>query len=111
VTKGSLLSELEQLALLALIRLGTDAYGPSIQRELEETAGRTLSIATIYVTLVRLEKRGLVSSWRSDPEPIRGGKAKRFFAVTPLGMKALNASRAVMNRMWKGIEATPGRGS
>jgi len=108
VSKGHVLSELEQLALLALIRLGTDAYGPNIQRELEVTAGRTLSIATIYVTLVRLEKRGFVSSWRSDPEPVRGGKAKRYFAVTPAGTKVLNRSRAVMNRMWNGIEATPG---
>ena len=106
--KGTVLSELEQLALLALIRLGTDAYGPSIQRELEVTAGRTLSIATIYVTLVRLEKKGFVSSWRSDPQPVRGGKAKRFFAVTPAGLKVLNASRAVMDRMWKGIEPASG---
>jgi DNA-binding PadR family transcriptional regulator len=108
------LGEFEQLALLAVVRLSNLGYGAAIQQELERTANRSVSIATIYVTLVRLEKRGLAASWLSDPTPVPGGKSRRFFRVTPEGAAALNAARAVMNRMWTGLEgrdlsARPGR--
>lgn len=98
------LGEFEQLALLAVVRLGNVAYGAAIQQELERTANRSVSIATVYVTLVRLEKRGLAVSWLSDPTPVPGGKARRFFRVSSEGAAALTAARQVMNRMWAGLE-------
>ncbi len=86
------LGELEQLLMLAVARLGGEAYGAAIQKVLEETAGRAATIATIYVTLVRLENKGYVESRRESPTPTRGGKAKRCFALTPKGVAALKAS-------------------
>jgi DNA-binding PadR family transcriptional regulator len=75
------LGQLEQLLMLAVARLGAEAYGAAIQRMLEETAGRSASIATIYVTLVRLEKKGYVRSRREGPTPVRGKRG--YFRSTP----------------------------
>lgn len=97
------LGELEQLLLLSLARLGSEAYGAEIQNELEERAGRRVSISTIYVTLVRLEDKGFVRSRRADPTPVRGGKSKRYFRLTPRGVSALERSREVLQRMWEGL--------
>ena len=97
------LGELEQLLMLAVARLGDDAYGAEIQKMLEETAGRSASIATIYVTLVRLEKKGYVQSRRELPTPVRGGKAKRYFRLTPKGVDALKESRAALEKMWRSV--------
>ena len=57
--------------------------------------------------MVRLEKKGYVRSWRSDPTPVRGGKAKRYFALTPLGVDSLKEAHAVLERMWAGVEGLP----
>jgi len=99
----SFLGELEQLLMLSLARLGNDAYGAEIQRELEEHAGRGVSISTIYVTLVRLEGKGFVRSRRAEPTPVRGGKSKRYFRLTPRGAAALERSRDMLERMWEGV--------
>lgn len=96
--------ELEQLLMLAVARLGADAYGAQIQREMEAIAGRSLTISTIYVTLVRLEKKGLVESVRTAPVPVRGGKAKRSFRLTARGARSLEQARAVLERMWEGLD-------
>ena len=101
------LGELEQLLMLAVARSGEQAYGAEIQRDLEDSASRSLTISTIYVTLVRLEKKGLVRSRRAEPTPVRGGKAKRLFELTPDGVTALKESHAVLERMWKGVEGLP----
>lgn len=98
------LGELEQLLMLAVARLGGDAYGAAIQKVVEETAGREATIATIYVTLVRLEKKGLVESRRESPTPTRGGKAKRCFTLTRKGVAALKQTRSVLDRMWRDVE-------
>jgi PadR family transcriptional regulator, regulatory protein PadR len=97
------LGQLEQLLMLAVARLGDEAYGGAVQKMLEETAGRSASIATIYVTLVRLEKKGYVRSRREGPTPVRGGKAKRCFRLTPKGVEALKESRAALERMWRPV--------
>ncbi len=101
------LGELEQLLMLAVARSGEQAYGAEIQRDLEDSAGRSLTISTIYVTLVRLEKKGLVRSRRADPTPVRGGKAKRLFELTADGVVALKESHTVLERMWKGVSTLP----
>ncbi|HJS75685.1 MAG TPA: PadR family transcriptional regulator [Vicinamibacteria bacterium] len=97
------LGQLEQLLMLAVARLGDGAYGAEIQKMLEETAGRSASIATIYVTLVRLEKKGYVQSRREGPTPVRGGKAKRYFRLTPKGVDGLKESRAALEKMWRSV--------
>lgn len=96
-------SEFEQQVLLALLRLDTDAYGASVRDELERQLRRDVSQGAVYTTLVRLEKKGFVRSRMSEPTPVRGGKAKRLFTVTPEGSRGLEATRAAMNRLWDGL--------
>lgn len=99
------LGEFEQLALLAVMRLGAEAWGARIQEELDGTAAREASISAIYITLTRLEKKGMVRSWMGPPNEERGGKARRYFAVGPEGVVALNEARRRLLSMWKGLEA------
>jgi DNA-binding PadR family transcriptional regulator len=98
------LGDLEELVLLAVLRLGSGAYGAALRRELEERAGRSVSVSSIYVTLVRLEEKGLVRSRLGEPTAVRGGKAKRIFTLTPVGVGALEARRSTRERMWQGLE-------
>ncbi len=97
------LGDLEELVLLAVLRLGADAWGARIQQELEERAGRSVTIGTVYVTLMRLEEKGLSRSWMGEPTGERGGKARRHFEVRPEGVETLEATRAVRERMWQGL--------
>jgi DNA-binding PadR family transcriptional regulator len=101
------LGELEHLTLLAVLRLGDDAYGANVRRELEHTGHRELAIATVYVTLVRLEKKGYLQSREADPEPVRGGKAKRCYRITEAGADAVKTARAAFDRMWEGLDNNP----
>ena len=101
------LGSFQQLVLLAVLRLGEDSWGARIQEELEQTAGRRVTISTVYVTLDRLEARGLVRSWLGASTPVRGGKARRFYEVTPAGGRALRESREIHERMWAGLEGHP----
>lgn len=94
------LKEFEHLVLLSVLRLGEDAYGNEIRKDLEETARRSVSVATIYVALSRLERHGLVRSWMSDPTPVRGGKSRKFYALEPKGVVALQEAKATLDRMW-----------
>jgi PadR family transcriptional regulator len=104
------LGDLEELVLLSVLRLGADAYGARIREILRDDGGRTLSISTIYVTLMRLEEKGLVRSWMGEPTGERGGKARRHFEVRSEGVEALHAVRAVRHRMWEGVDAVQGGG-
>lgn len=100
----ALLGEFEQLLLLAIVRLGSDAYGVTIARELEEQAARRVSRGALYTTLDRLESKGLVR-WRiAHGAASRAGLPRRAYAVTPAGLAALRASRDVLQRMWRGVE-------
>jgi DNA-binding PadR family transcriptional regulator len=100
-------NETDQLILLALVRLGDDAYGVTIGREIEERTGRSLALATVYATLDRLEARTFVESWISEPRPERGGRSRKHFRITPLGATALREAQAAMARMWQGLEVHP----
>jgi DNA-binding PadR family transcriptional regulator len=102
--KSDHIGEFEELALLAVMRLGDSAYGARIQRELESRAGRRASISAIYITLTRLQDKGLVSSWIGAPTDVRGGKARRFFKVEPAGVAALGRARRQLLAMWNGLE-------
>lgn len=98
------LGEFEQLLLLAILRLGPDAYGVSIARELEVHADRRVSRGALYTTLDRLEAKGLVR-WRIvHGGADRGGLPRRAYTVTATGMAALRAAREVLQRMWRGVE-------
>jgi PadR family transcriptional regulator, regulatory protein PadR len=100
------LGELEQTVMLAVLRLGHDAYGAAIQRELQERIGRDVTIATIYVTLTRLEAKGLVASEFAEGGGARGGRAKRMFRLESEGMEALHRARESLARMWDGLEGS-----
>lgn len=97
------LGDLQQMAMLAVARLGADAYGAGIREELMKVAGRTVSVPTVYVTLVRLEEQGMVTSRDVASEEGRGGRARRVFALTAEGWSALEGSRAALARLWDGV--------
>ncbi len=97
-----LLGEVEQLVLLAIVRIGAGAYAVPIREELVRHAGVSLSRGTIYVTLDRLERKGYVSSWFDDPTPEPGGKAKRCFRLEREGMLALRAAQRMVDRLRSG---------
>lgn len=98
------LGEFEQMVLLAILHLGDDAYGVPIVDEIQRRTGRSVSRAAVYVTLRRLEKRGFVSSWMSEPTGERGGKARRCVKVEAEGAEALAESRRAMERMWDDLD-------
>ena len=98
------LGEFEQLVLLAILHLGDDVYGVPIVDEIERRTGRKVAAAAVYVTLRRLEQKGLLSSWMSDPTSARGGKARRCVAVTRAGTTLLRESRQVLDQMWRGLD-------
>ena len=97
------LGEFEQTVLLAILHVGDGAYGVPVTAEIVERTGREVSASAVYVTLRRLEKKGLVSSWMSEPMPERGGKPRRLVKVEPEGVRLLHATRARIEAMWKGL--------
>lgn len=98
-----MLGEFEQLVLLAVLRLGDDAYGVPVLAEIERATGRTPTMATVHATLSRLETKGLVSSRLGEPTPQRGGRRKRYFAVTPAGKRAVRESLGAIRRLAQGL--------
>jgi DNA-binding PadR family transcriptional regulator len=90
------LGRFEHFLLLAVMRLGDDAYGMTIRRELARHTGREVAVGAIYTALARLEERKLVASQLGDPTPERGGKAKRFYRVLPAGKKAVARAEAAL---------------
>ena len=103
-TKYDSLGEFETLVLMAILRLGGDAYGMRIHRELETTAGRKCSYGALYTTLNRLEDKEYVSSRIGDPTAERGGRAKKYFQVKGLGAATLKQTFRATLRMASGIE-------
>jgi PadR family transcriptional regulator PadR len=96
---GDHLGRFEHFLLLAVMRLGEDAYGMTIRRELADHTGRDIAVGAIYTALARLERRGLVQSWLGEPTPERGGKAKRHYRVLATGKKALAKAEAVLTAL------------
>jgi DNA-binding PadR family transcriptional regulator len=105
------LGEFEQIVLLAVLRLGDDAYGVPVRREIEKRTGRTLTVGALYRTLDRLEEKSFVASWFSDPIPERGGRSKRYFKVEASGLRALRDSRDALAAMWEGLDRKASHGS
>ena len=98
------MSDIEHLVLLAILRLGPDAYGIPVLDEVSARSRRGVSRATVYVALKRLEQKGLVSSRLGESTPERGGRAKRYYKIRPAGVKALRESRAMLLELWRDFE-------
>jgi DNA-binding PadR family transcriptional regulator len=96
-----LLGEVEQLVLLAILRLGDGAYAVPIRAELERH-GVALTRGSVYVTLDRLERKRFVRSWFDEPTPEPGGKARRCFAIAGSGVEALRANQKLLRRLQAG---------
>jgi PadR family transcriptional regulator PadR len=103
-----LLTDFELMILLATLRVGDAAYGVPIAAEIERTGGRRVVVAAVYTALDRLELNGLVSSTIGEPTPERGGRAKRFFQVTPQGMRAVKETRRALIALWNGVPQLKG---
>jgi len=97
------LGEFEHLILLAVYRLDRNAYGVSVIQEVEDRTGRTVTQAAAYLTLRRLEEKGFIKSKLGQPTAERGGRAKRFFAITRTGTAQLRDSRDALAKMWEGV--------
>ncbi len=102
------LPEFELYVMLAVARLGEEAYGASVRREIEGRADRPVSIGALYATLARLGDKGLLEFEVSEPEPIPGGRSRKYCRVTPAGHDALAHSVAKLGRMMQGVEIGPG---
>ena len=97
------MGEFEQVILLAILRLGEDAYGVSIKSEIAICTGRKPAPGALYTGLNRLEEKQLVSSSTGDPSPVRGGRAKRYYTVTSKGIKAVTAAQRSFQRLLEGL--------
>ena len=107
--KSDHLGRFEHFLMLALVRLGDDAHGMTIRRELAEHTGREVAVGAIYTALARLERRGLVQSWLGEPTQERGGRAKRHYRVLAAGKRALARAEAVLNGLSQNLGRKQGR--
>jgi DNA-binding PadR family transcriptional regulator len=98
-----LLTDFELMILLAVLRVGDDAYGMRIGEEIERTGKRSVIMGAVYTALDRLERNGLVTSSVGDPTPERGGRAKRYFKVTPRGLRAVKQAQDALVALWTGL--------
>lgn len=99
-----ILGEFEQVVLLTLLRLGNGAWGASIRRDIQERTGRDLPVSVVYVTLQRLEKKGLVRSYVGNPTAERGGRRRRHYLIDTPGEQALGRSYRAFRTLTEGIE-------
>lgn len=97
------LGNFEEIVLLAVLRLGEQAYGAKIRQTVAEALKKDVSIGATYATLDRLERKGYLKSWQGEATPERGGRAKRYFRVEGIGVQALNDTSAARNRLAEGL--------
>jgi PadR family transcriptional regulator PadR len=103
MAKGEYLGEFEHIVLLTVLRLGDGAYGAVIRAEIERVTDRLATIGAVHATLVRLERKGLLSSWIGEPTEERGGKARRHFKNEHAGVAALKNARKTLERLRAGL--------
>jgi len=99
------LGELEQMILMAVLRLGDSAYSALVRREIADRTGRQVARGALYTSLERLESKGFLKSRMGDPLPERGGRARRYLAVTPRGVRALRDAQQAMAGLREGLDA------
>ena len=110
MAKADSLGQFEQVVLTAILTLREEAYGVTIHAKVQELARpKAVSLGAVYVTLDRLEDKGLVASWMSDPTPERGGRAKRCYRLEALGERALQESAITAKRIWDVIAEVWGK--
>ena len=107
MTRG-VLGGFEHQVLLAVARLGHESYSAPIVLELEERTGQSVSSVKVYVTLRRLEARGLVASHFEPPPPPEGGRERRVFALEPAGLAALRDAKMLFTSLWDGLASLDG---
>lgn len=101
---AELLGTFEQAILMAVWRLGDEAYGRAILRGIQLVLDRKVAAGAVYATLGRLEKKELISSHLDKGTPVRGGRARRYYRINAIGIKALNESKAALEHMWQGAK-------
>jgi DNA-binding PadR family transcriptional regulator len=108
--KGDFVGEFELYVLLAMTHLQDEAYGIRICQVIEDRTGRDIAIGAVYATLGRLEDKGLVRHELSDPQPVPGGRSRKYFHLTAAGRTALRHSATMMSRMMAGFRPAPVKG-
>ena len=103
-----LLGNFELMVLLALIRLGDEAYGVPISKTIEDSTGRDVLVGSVYAALERLEEKGFVSSALGEPTAERGGRAKRYFRITAGGLRQVRDTRRALMKLWHGVPTLQG---
>ncbi len=106
--KGTHPTTYELMTMLAILRLGKEAYGVPICREIEAHSGRDVAVSGIYAALERLEQRGMVIGELGEASPERGGRAKTYFRVTAQGLREIQATRRVLASLWDGLPGISG---
>jgi DNA-binding PadR family transcriptional regulator len=101
---ADVLGAFEQAVLLAIVRLGPEAYGRRILSEVEARLDRTVAPGAVHATLERLERKKIVRSRLGTGTPVRDGRARRFYRLEPKGLRALNAARASLDQLWRGLK-------
>lgn len=101
------LAEFELRVLLGVLRRADDAYAVSVRDEIAARTGQDVSLGSLYITLQRLERKGLLSSRLGDPSPLRGGRAKRYYELTRPGLALLKTECRLTQRMWAGLGLVP----
>ena len=108
MTGREYLGNFELIVMLALLRVGEDAYGVPIAREIEERTGREVVLGSVYAALERLEGKQLVASELGEPTAERGGRAKRYFRVTSKGLREVRATQRTLKKLWQGLPQLEG---
>jgi DNA-binding PadR family transcriptional regulator len=98
------LGSFEQAVLLAIVRLGDNAYGRAVLSEVQVRLGRAVAAGAVHSTLERLERKGLVGSRLGSGTPVRAGRPRRFYRLKPKGVRALNDARTAAETLWHGLE-------
>lgn len=99
-----ILTRAEEFLLLAVLKLGDNAYPVSIYDEITKATGTSWTLGAIYFPLQRLEDKGLLTSFLGNPTSERGGKSRRYYRITSGGLQALAAARQAQNDMWRGVK-------
>jgi PadR family transcriptional regulator, regulatory protein PadR len=107
--KGTHLTTHELMAMLAILRLGKEAYGVPICREIEAHSGREVAVSGIYAALERLEQRGMVVAELGEASPQRGGRAKTYFQVTAQGLREVQLAKRAFSSLWDGLPSMSGK--
>lgn len=103
-----ILGEFEQLVLLSLLRLGNGTWGAAIRRDIQDRLGRELPVSVVYVTLQRMERKGMVKSYVGEPTRERGGRRRRHYLIDTPGEQALGRSYRAIRKMAEGMEVRLG---